>query len=268
MATVIIVDDSSMARRNLKNILISTGHTVLAEATNGVQAFVEYENHKPDFVTMDITMPILNGIDGTKKILRSYPNAKVIIVSALNQKLMILDALQNGAKHYIVKPFSCEKVIEVVNEVLQLPCKSPGNDFNSSIDKKQFAGNVSPMYVPQQKNETAVIRPFFIESKDGVSVINISKCMCNKNLSSLKLGVQRLSLIKPIKVVFNFGDVEIIEDDTLKGIQEIFKNILTLEGSCIMTSSNQNFVINISEKDDSLPIKLYSEKLNISELDI
>lgn len=267
MATVLIVDDSSMARRNLKNILVSAGHIVLAEATNGVQAFVEYENHKPDLVTMDITMPILNGIDSTKKIMHSYPNAKVIIVSALNQKLMILDALQNGAKHYIVKPFSYEKVIEVVNEVLQLSCKSSVNVFNCSIDQKQSAYNASPRYV-QQHNEQTFIRPFFIESKDGVSVINISKSMCNTNLSALKLGVQRLSLSKPIKVVFNFGDVEIIEDDTFKGIKELFKNLLTLEGSCIMTSSNQNFVMNISEKDDSLPIRLYSENLNISELDL
>lgn len=70
MATVLIVDDSSMARRNVRNILVSAGHTVLAEATNGVQAFVEYETHKPDLVTMDITMPILSGIDGTKKLLQ------------------------------------------------------------------------------------------------------------------------------------------------------------------------------------------------------
>ncbi len=268
MATVLIVDDSSMARRNLKNILISAGHTVLAEATNGVQAFVEYENHKPDFVTMDINMPILNGIDGTKKILRAYPNAKVIIVSALNKKLMILSALQNGAKHYIVKPYSYEKVIEVVNEVLQLSCKLSSEDFTSTIAQKQSKSSLSTLLVQQKKNESIVTRPFFIENKNGISVINISKCMCNKNLPALKLGIQRISQIKPIRIIFNFGDIEVIDENTFNGIKEIFKNILTLDGSCIMTSSNQNFVLNISGKENSLPIKLCSGKLNISELDI
>lgn len=268
MATVLIVDDSSMARRNLKSILMSAGHTILAEATNGVQAFVEYENHKPDFVTMDITMPILNGIDGTKKILRTYPNAKVIIVSALNKKLMILSALQNGAKHYIVKPYSPEKVIDVVNDVLQLSCKMSINDFSSTIDQKQSKFSLSPSPAQHKKNEGISIRPFFIESKDGISIINISKCMCNKNLTALKLGVQRISQIKPIKIVFNFGDIEVLDENTFNGIKEIFKNILTLDGSCIMTSSNQNFLLNISGKDNSLPIKLCSGNLNISELDI
>lgn len=268
MSTVLIVDDSSMARRNLKNILISAGHTVLAEATNGVQAFVEYENHKPDFVTMDITMPILNGIDAAKKILNSYPDAKIIIVSALNQKLMILEALQNGAKHYIVKPFSYEKVIEVVNEVLNISCKLEQSNINpTSNHKKQ---NLTPPVFPVQQTtpDGKVLRPFFIESKDGISVINISKCMCQKNISALKLGVQRISLMKPVKVVFNFGDIEIIEDDTFNSITEIFNSILNLEGSCIIASSNQNFVMNISGKNESLPIRLYSGMLNLLDLSI
>ncbi|MEN2774678.1 response regulator [Acetivibrio clariflavus] len=152
MATILIVDDSSMARRNLKNILISEGHTVVAEATNGVQAFVEYEKHKPDLVTMDISMPILNGIDGTKKILLSYPDARIIMVSALNQKLMVLAALQNGAKHYIIKPFAPEKVTEVVNEVLHLSCKMPQNNYNPTSVQKQSAGNLSSLHQQQKDN--------------------------------------------------------------------------------------------------------------------
>ncbi|HPU41753.1 MAG TPA: response regulator [Acetivibrio clariflavus] len=154
MATVLIVDDSSMARRNLKNILIAEGHTIVAEATNGVQAFVEYEKHKPDLVTMDISMPILNGIDGTKKILLSYPDARIIMVSAINQKLMVLTALQNGAKHYIVKPFSPEKVTEVINEVLHLSCKLPQNNYNTESVQNQSEGNLSPS--PQEQKDNTV----------------------------------------------------------------------------------------------------------------
>ncbi len=267
MASILIVDDSSMARRNLRNILISAGHTVLAEATNGVQAFVEYENHKPDLVTMDITMPILSGIDGVKKILSAYPEAKIIMVSALNQKLMILEALQTGAKHYIVKPFSYEKVIDVVDEVLQLTCSISKTDSNNMIVQKQKTTHPS-MPVQQAKPESTILRPFFIETKDGISVINITKSMCEKNIAALKLGVQRISSIKPIKVVFNFGDVESIEEGTFNRLTEIFNSIINLEGSCIMVSSNQNFVMNISAKNDAMPIRLYTGKLNTADLNI
>jgi len=255
-----------MARRNLKNILLAEGHTVLAEATNGVQAFVEYENHRPDLVTMDISMPILNGIDGTKKILDAYPDAKIVMVSALNQKRMILTALQFGAKHYIIKPFSPEKVSEVVNEVLNLSCKLPQADQSSAAIPNNSVVNIS-MPLQQPKNEN-VVRPFFIESKEGISVVNISSSMCNRYLPALKLGIQRLTSAKPIKVAFNFGDLEVIEEDTFNEIKNIYQNILSLGGSCVMTSSNQDFVANISEKENSPLIKLYSEKLDLSKLDM
>ena len=268
MATVLIVDDSSMARRNLRNILISEGHSILAEATNGVQAFVEYENHKPDLVTMDITMPIMNGIDGTKKILNTYPNAKIIMVSALNQKLMILEALKNGAKHYIVKPFSYEKVVEVVSEVLNVPSLSLKSDTNRTAVHKPLNINPNIPSIPPTNPEVPVIRPLFIETKDGISVINLTKSMSDKNIAALKLGIQRISSINPTKVVFNFGDIENIEDDTFCKIVEISNNILELEGSCIMVSSSQDFVLNISAKNSSLPIKFYSGKLNLSDLDL
>lgn len=119
MANILLVDDSSMARRNLSLILKQAGHTVVAEATNGVQAYTEYEKLKPDLVTMDITMPIMSGIESTKKIIKAFPDAKIIIVSALNQRSSIFEAIQCGARHYILKPFSMEKVLEVINEVLK-----------------------------------------------------------------------------------------------------------------------------------------------------
>lgn len=118
MATILIADDSSIARRNLATILTNAGHTIVAEALNGEIAFKEYERYLPDLVTMDITMPILDGISAVKKIIKYYPEANIIMVSALDQKGMILSAIQCGAKHYIIKPFTGDKVLKVVNEVL------------------------------------------------------------------------------------------------------------------------------------------------------
>ncbi len=118
MAKILIVDDSKIVRRNLKTILSKAGHEIIAEAENGMQAYHEYEKYKPDLVTMDITMPLLDGVRAVKKIMTSHPEARIIMVSAIDQKNMVIAAIQNGAKHYILKPFDPDKVIAAVNAVL------------------------------------------------------------------------------------------------------------------------------------------------------
>lgn len=118
MAQVLIVDDSAIMRRNLKTILVQAGHEVVGEAVNGGQAHLMYRTHVPDLVTMDITMPNVNGIEAVKLIRKDYPDAKIVMVSALDQKSMVLEALKEGAKHYIIKPIDPATVINVVNKVL------------------------------------------------------------------------------------------------------------------------------------------------------
>lgn len=134
MATILIVDDSSIARRNLATILTDAGHTVIAEALNGEIAYKEYERYLPDLVTMDITMPTLDGISAVKKIMKNFPDANIIMVSALDQKNLVLSAIQCGAKHYIIKPFSGDKVLSVVDEVLLF--SENVEKFSSSINSK------------------------------------------------------------------------------------------------------------------------------------
>lgn len=118
MARVLIVDDSSIMRRNLKIMLERAGHSIVAEASDGLQAFHEYKMYRPDLVTMDITMPGINGIDTIKNIIAEFPDAVIIVVSALNAKHLVLEALKNGAKYYIIKPINMKKLLAVVNEVL------------------------------------------------------------------------------------------------------------------------------------------------------
>ncbi len=119
MAKIMIVDDSSLIRKTLKDILEKAGHLVIAEAIDGNQAILEYEIKRPDLVTMDINMPGLNGIETVKRIIEKDPYAKIVIISSVNQKNMVFDALQNGAKHYIVKPINYDKVIDVIEIVLK-----------------------------------------------------------------------------------------------------------------------------------------------------
>lgn len=118
MAKVLIVDDAAFMRMILKNILIQNGHKITGEAENGQKAIEHYKQHRPDIVTMDITMPDMNGITAVEKIKKIDPDAKIIMCSAMGQQAMVLDAVKAGAKDFIVKPFEKERVIDAVNKVI------------------------------------------------------------------------------------------------------------------------------------------------------
>ena len=118
MARVLVVDDAAFMRMMLKDILTKGGHEVVGEAANGLEAIERYKELKPEVVTMDITMPEMNGIDAIKEIRKIDPNATIIVCSAMGQQAMVIEAIQSGAKDFIVKPFQAERVLEVVKKVV------------------------------------------------------------------------------------------------------------------------------------------------------
>jgi len=120
MARILVVDDSLIMRKKLKMILKGGGHEVVADAANGISAIEEYEKFKPDLITMDITMPILDGVSTVKKLVSLYPKVKIIMISAINQQNSVFEAIESGAKHYIVKPINNEKVLKTIDEVLSV----------------------------------------------------------------------------------------------------------------------------------------------------
>ncbi len=119
MAKVLVVDDAAFMRMMLKDILIKNGFIVVGEATNGNEARMMYQDLKPDVVTMDITMPEMDGITALKEIIKYDAHAKIIMCSAMGQQAMVLDALQSGAKDFIVKPFQEDRVVDAMNKVLK-----------------------------------------------------------------------------------------------------------------------------------------------------
>lgn len=118
MANILIVDDSAAARKNLKAILNAGGHDVVSEATNGLQAYSEYKTYQPDLVTMDITMPRVDGVEAIAMIISNFPEAKIVVMSSIAHKNTVLRAMEKGAKHYIIKPLNPEKVLGVIEQVL------------------------------------------------------------------------------------------------------------------------------------------------------
>jgi len=118
MKKVLIVDDASVVRLMIKKALREGDFEVVGEAVNGIDALTKYKELRPDIVTMDITMPEVDGIQATKDIIAFDENAKVVIMSGIEQKEMLWQAIKAGAASYIVKPFENDRVISTLNEVI------------------------------------------------------------------------------------------------------------------------------------------------------
>jgi len=119
MPRILIVDDAAFMRMMIKDILGKNGFTVVGEAENGIQAVEKFKETRPDLVTMDITMPEMDGITAVKEIRKIDPKARIIMCSAMGQQAMVIDAIQAGAKDFIVKPFQPDRVIEAVKKALE-----------------------------------------------------------------------------------------------------------------------------------------------------
>ncbi|MCS6776730.1 MAG: response regulator [Chloroherpetonaceae bacterium] len=115
---VLITDDALFMRVTLKNILTKGGYEIAGEASNGLESVELYKQTKPDLVTMDITMPEMDGITALKEIKKADPQANVIMCTAMGQKSMVMEAVAAGARDFIVKPFQPEKVLEAVQKII------------------------------------------------------------------------------------------------------------------------------------------------------
>lgn len=116
---VLIVDDAMFMRAMIRDILVNSGRfDVIGEASNGEEAVQQFLALHPDLVTMDIVMPQMDGIEACREVLKHSPKAKIVMCSALGQEALIIESIAAGAKDFIVKPFSAEKVLKVLDSVL------------------------------------------------------------------------------------------------------------------------------------------------------
>jgi two-component system chemotaxis response regulator CheY len=119
MATILIVEDSKFLRMTIKKMCQDASHQVIGEANDGQEGIELYFRLKPDLVTMDITMPVMNGIDAVKEICSKDSNARIIICSAMGQQLMVMKAISYGAKDFVVKPFDSDRFNNAIAKALK-----------------------------------------------------------------------------------------------------------------------------------------------------
>lgn len=115
--TVLICDDAMFLRVALKKIIEAGNFEVIAEASNGLEAVQMYQKFRPDVVTMDITMPEMDGIAAVEAIMELDPKANIVMCSAMGQQEKVVGAISAGAKDFIVKPFEEERVLEALERV-------------------------------------------------------------------------------------------------------------------------------------------------------
>lgn len=117
MKKVLIVDDSKTSRKILKNIFEENGYEVVGEAVNGQNGLDKYQELHPDLVTLDITMPVMDGIETLTKLKEINPGVKVVMITAAGQKNKMVEAVRLGAEEFVTKPYETSRIIEVLEKL-------------------------------------------------------------------------------------------------------------------------------------------------------
>jgi two-component system chemotaxis response regulator CheY len=115
---VLIVDDAAFMRIMLRKIVITAGHDVVGEASDGLAAVEMYRELRPDLTTLDITMPGKDGIEVLEEIMGLDPEARVLMCSAIGQQAKVVESLKLGARDFVVKPFDTETVEHAIAKAL------------------------------------------------------------------------------------------------------------------------------------------------------
>lgn len=119
MASVLIVDDSRTSRRMLRELLEKMDFEVVGEAVNGEDGFIKYKELNPDLVTLDITMPKLDGIEALQLIRKYNPEARAVMITAAGQRDKMVKAVKFGAVEFITKPYEEEVVMNILKRVME-----------------------------------------------------------------------------------------------------------------------------------------------------
>lgn len=118
-AKIVIVDDSALTRKILRKLIEDAGYTVVCEAVNGAEGVEAYKKYKPDLITLDITMPVMDGVNALNEIMAFDKDAKAIMITAAGQEKRVIACIRLGARQFMVKPFDKEEVLKSIKDILE-----------------------------------------------------------------------------------------------------------------------------------------------------
>lgn len=247
MARVLIVDDSAVARKSLREIVTSLAHTVVGEAENGTQAFVEYTRLKPDIVTMDLTMQGMTGAETTSKLIATFPEARIIVISAMEERKVVLDALERGARHFIIKPINREKVASVLANVLKQAFDQ--QKHRELVRKLKGIGDSTASIRPAN----VYMPPHQIIRDGSLTIVEINANLTLTSCQSLAIEIEEYLTGEP-KVLFDFGVIAGLDKNVLAEVDKLIQKIEAGPGILKAVSRNPAFVdlVNTTEAATAL----------------
>ena len=179
MLSALVVDDSSTIRKMLSMMLSDMNFDVVATASSGEEGIKLYEEHKPNFVTMDVNMPGINGMETLKRIRDNHKDANILMVTSRGDDLLVKESIKYGAKGYILKPLNLEKIKKSLQSVFPNEFKSEDDtqesieDYDSSI-KDTLTGLYSVQYMHHTIQHLLEIHDRVVAFPVGIIILNIN----------------------------------------------------------------------------------------------
>ena len=262
MATALVVDDSMIMRKKIIKILDEMGHSCVAEAKDGFEACIAYRKLTPEFVTMDITMPGMDGITAVKEIKREFPEAIIIMVTSHGQENMVIESIQNGASGYILKPLKKDK-LEAALEACEIfnqdnSEKKPIPKEEEEKEKQQEDNEKEDEIIEEKPLES--LKRFDIENRSGIFVVQIETVYKTLNfdiISQIRDKISGLYIVRPLNFIFNFDKIESFENlETYEEFFELIKDIRDEDGLIRLFITNQDMADIIAGSEVKSSIKI------------
>lgn len=252
MAMILIVDDSSIIRRDLRAILEESGHEVVGEAENVEDALEMYRSRRVDLVTMDIQMPGKSGIEAVRMIRDFDPQARIVMISSVEQRNLIYEAIKLGAKHYIVKPFSKTKVNEVIHSILPatlVPAAAVPKEQAEPVKVPEADKSIpKPAAYEKIRDPQALGLPFEVALDSGKIMFTLYKYVTEHTLPYLVGCLQGLLHIYNAKFVIVLERVSVPQDAALQPFIDFIRIVRSRSGTVAVVAEDNNQLIVLKSK--------------------
>ena len=115
---LLVADDALIMRAIIKDVAARAGWEVVGEAATGAECVARYRELRPDLVTLDIVMPVMDGVEALRALRQEDPAARIVMVSAVDQKAKLMECIQLGAIDFVAKPFDRERLKSLLQKYL------------------------------------------------------------------------------------------------------------------------------------------------------
>ncbi|MBO9607935.1 MAG: response regulator [Paenibacillaceae bacterium] len=255
MANIMIVDDSPIIRRSLRGIFETLGHRVVAEAEDGSEAVKRYEAREVDLVTMDIQLPGFDGIETVRLLRERNPEAVIVMISSVENRSKVYEAIKLGAKHYIVKPYTEEKVEAVIQAVLgSHPTAQAAKPAPTATAEPAATGRFAKSERADKQREPLELHipslqalPFELVLKEGRIVLTVQRYISEMNARTLHACLQGMLYYRKAKYVLDLWE-PILYDEGMRLLVDFVAAVRARRGTVGIVTGDAGYFIQLKAK--------------------